>query len=331
MTDSTSDSSGYGAAFDRAVVCPVSELGVISFEGDEAASFLHGQLSSDVDALAPGRGQWSTYNSPKGRVLATLRLWRDAPTRFRALVAADLAPAIAKRLGMFVLRAKVKLRHDTDMVATGVGGGPRAADAIASSLGARATADSATSIAGATIVGLGERFVIVTSSERAGEHRHKLSAHADTAGEEVWPWLRVRSGVPLVTAATSDKFVPQMLNFDALGGVSFDKGCYPGQEVVARTRFLGQLKERLFALGANAPVPATGTRLFSHAFGDQPCGTVVNAAADPEGGCAFLAVVQIAAIDSDDVVLGALSGPRVEKLPLPYAVPAPEARARIRL
>jgi tRNA-modifying protein YgfZ len=330
MTDSTSDSSGYLATLDRAIVCRVSDLGVISFEGDEAASFLHAQLSSDVDALGPGRAQWSTYNSPKGRVLATLRLWRDAPTRFGALVGADLAPSIAKRLAMFVLRAKVRLRHDPDVVVFGVGG-PRAADAVASSLGVHPTADGTAAIDGGTVVGLGERFIIVTGSRNAGENRRRLDTHADNAGEDVWRSLRVRSGVPLVTPATSDKFVPQMLNFDAVGGVSFDKGCYPGQEVVARTRFLGQLKERLFALRADAPVPAAGTRLYSPAFGDQPCGTVVNAAAEPEGGCALLAVVQIAAMESDSVALGAVSGPRVDKLPLPYAVPAPETRARIRL
>jgi folate-binding protein YgfZ len=330
--------SSHRAAAQGAVACPASELGLLSIEGDDAPGFLHGQLSSDVSGLAPGRSHWSSYNSPKGRTLATLRVWRCAgtggPPRFGALVAADLAAPIAKRLAMFVLRSKVRISDDTGRFALFGVGGPRAAEAIATALGITPQADAALELAdgAATVVGLGDRFAIVTDITRAATTRALLDDHAVAADNDVWRGLGIRAGAPLVTAATSDRFVPQMLNLDALGAISFDKGCYPGQEIVARTRFLTQLKERLFALQVSAPEPPAGTRIFSPAFADQPCGTVINAAPDADGGAVILAVVQIAAVEHGVLSLDAPNGPRLAQRELPYALPAPEPpRARVRL
>ena len=126
----------------------------------------------------------------------------------------------------------------------------------------------------------------------------------------------------MVTAATSDQFVPQMLNWDALQGISFQKGCYPGQEIVARMRYLGRLKERLYRFHVTAPSePKPGERIYSEAFGPTPCGTVVNAAPAPDDGYALLAVVQIGAIDAGGLALGAKDGPPLARVELPYAVP----------
>ena len=132
----------------------------------------------------------------------------------------------------------------------------------------------------------------------------------------------IAAGVPKVTAATSDMFVPQALNWDLLGGVSFQKGCYTGQEIVARMQYLGRLKERLYAFRTHADEVKPAARLYSAAFGDQACGTVVNAAPDPAGGSALLAVAQREAADAGDVRLGALDGLPLSAQRLPYAVPA---------
>ena len=331
MSESPVHSSGYSAAVEAAIVSPASDLGVLSFEGDDSASFLHGQLSSDVEGLAPGRSQWSTYNGPKGRALATMRLWRDAGgSRYGALIGRDLAAPIAKRLSLYVLRSKVRIGYDVADVPIGVGG-PHAADAIESALDVRPLPDGAVHFEGGMVVGLGDRYAIVCEPPRRDDLLSTMRRHALGTDENVWRWLGIRSGVPIVGAATSDRFVPQMLNFDALDGISFDKGCYPGQEVVARTRFLGQLKERLHALQAPAPVPAPGTRIFSPAFGDQPCGTVVNAAPGPNGEAVMLAVIQIAAVQSGALALDATNGPALSSIQLPYATPQPERRARVRL
>jgi folate-binding protein YgfZ len=149
-----------------------------------------------------------------------------------------------------------------------------------------------------------------------------LARHARHGEGNAWRWHGIAAGVPLVTAATTDQFVAQALNWDALGGLDFRKGCYPGQEIVARTRYLGRLKERLFLFHVDAPAPAAGSRLYSPAFGEQACGTVVNAATAPDGGADLLAVVQLAAAESPGVALGAPDGPAPVPRPLPYALPA---------
>jgi len=150
-----------------------------------------------------------------------------------------------------------------------------------------------------------------------------LSAHATPAGAHVWSWLGVRAGVPTIAAATQDLFVAQTANWDELGGLDFRKGCYTGQEIVARTQHLGRLKERLFAFRSDAEPPASGTRLYGAPFGDQAAGTVVNSAPDPDGGSRFLAVAQIQAADTGAMTIGAPDGPAANREALPYDVPDP--------
>ena len=315
-------------ALDRtAIVCALPELGCLRFDGAEAAAFLQGQLSSDVKALRPGTLQRSTYNSPKGRVLASLVLWRDADETFAALVAADLAAAIARRLGLFVLRAKVKVRDaSAERVRLGVAG-PAARTAVQAALGSAPDPGSVAQVEGAAVLALADgRFLLDAEAARAEDLLATLSTQATRADSSLWRVAAIRAGVPLITAATSDQFVPQALNLDVLGAVSFQKGCYPGQEIVARTQYLGRLKERLYAFGIDAPPPPAGTRLYAATFGDQACGTVVDAAPlSDDARSEVLAVVQRAAAEGDALHLGALDGPVLSMLPLPYAVPEPAA------
>ena len=310
-------------------VCPLPQLGSLRFEGPDAATFLHGQLSSDLRELSPGRLQRSSYSSPKGRVLADLLLWR-APrddATIHALIGADLAPAIAKRLSMFVLRAKVRVGDVSAGSARFGVGGPGAAGAIDRALGAHPDPGAVASADGVVVIGLPDgRFVVEADVAHAQRVQDALAAHA--ARTDATPWIAadVRAGVPLVTTATSDQFVPQALNLDVLGAVSFQKGCYPGQEIVARTQYLGRLKERLYAFDADVPPPQAGTRLYAASFGDQPCGTVVSAAAVPgTTRSELLAVVQRAAVENDAVHLGAPDGPVLASIALPYALPEPAA------
>jgi folate-binding protein YgfZ len=313
--------------------CRLPHLGSLCFEGPDAPTFLQGQLSSDLGQLGPGRLQRSSYNSPKGRVLADLVLWRSAQDReaVHALVAADLAPATAKRLAMFVLRAKVRVTDATTArVRLGVGGADAPA-VVLRALGARPEHGSVVVHDDTALLGLPDgRVIVEVEVARADAVLKALAAHAETADPGAWLAADVRAGVPLVTAVTSDQFVPQALNLDVLGAVSFRKGCYPGQEIVARMQYLGRLKERLFAFGVDTPAPNPGTRLYAPTFGDQPCGTIVTAAPAAGDASRVLAVVQRAAVDAGDVHLGALDGPALSALPLPYDVPEPAApRGRI--
>lgn len=315
-----------------AVVAPVPGLGLLTFEGPDAAAFLHSQLSSDVIAMVPGSVGWSSYNSPKGRMLGSLLLWRRAPDAFAALVAQDLAEALARRLSMFVLRAKVVI---ADLSAAGqrfgvAGAGAR--DAIAAALGDAPAPAQGIAIAECLVIATPDGRQVVHAPEAlATTVGAQLAARAQAVPADHWDWLAIAAGVPLITRATQDRFIPQSANWDLVGGINFRKGCYPGQEIVARMQYLGRLKERLLAFHVAAPVPAPATPIFAATFGDQACGTVVNAAAAPGGGSDLLAVVQWAALDDAGLHLSTPDGPPLSPRALPYIVPPPVAPNRPKL
>jgi folate-binding protein YgfZ len=314
-------------ARDHAVACDVSPLALLAVTGLDAATFLHGQLSSDVTGLALDACQYTSYNSPGGRMLANFVLWRAGAgpaDGFRALVPADIAEPLRRRLAMFVLRARVSLSDLSPGFARLGIGGPGARDALAAAFGAVPAVFALARHGETEILGLpGLRYIVVTPQAASDAVAATLAAHTRRATFEAWQWLTIRAGVPVIGAAVQDRFVPQTANWDVLGGVNFQKGCYTGQEIVARTQYLGRLKERLFAFHAPSGHCAPGERLFSAAFAEQPCGTVVNAARAPEGGWDLLAVLQLAAAASGDVRLGAEQGPPLAALPLPYPVPPP--------
>jgi hypothetical protein len=316
------------AARDAAVVCDLGPLAALSVVGADAASFLQGQVTSDVQALAPGSLQLSAWCSPKGRVLANFIVRRIDAERFELLLHRLLLDSIRRRLSMFVLRSKVAIDDASDQtVRIGVGG-PAALECIAAAGPAPALYRSA-AIDSGTIAALpGSRFIAFVAPAEAPALWDRLTG-ARAAGFSCWRWLTIRAGVPMILPPTQDQFVPQMLNLDALGAISFEKGCYAGQEIVARTRYLGRLKERL-ALAHGDIVPAPGARLYAPAFGDQPCGTVINASAAPGGGGEFLFVAQMTAIAGGGLRLDTVDGPAVSLLPLPYALPEANApRGRI--
>ena len=310
------------------IVCAHTGWRLLEIAGDDALPFLHGQLSSDLQSLAAGGGQNWSYNSPKGRMLANGALWRAAGVTDRVLMllAADLAEAIRHRLSRFVLRAKVTVQDAGDRYALLGIAGLESAAAAREALGASVAPLTAVPFnGGATAFALADGRIVVACPLASAPIIHAaLARHAATAGADVWQLYGIVAGVPSITAATSDLFVPQAANWDVLGGISFQKGCYPGQEIVARMQYLGKLKERLFAFRTDAENVSAATRLYAPAFGEQACGTVVNAAPNPTGGTALLAVVQLDAVD--DVRLGALEGARLAQFPLPYAAPATPAR-----
>ncbi|HUH92979.1 MAG TPA: folate-binding protein [Casimicrobiaceae bacterium] len=315
-----------GAARDTAVLCDLAPCGVIAIEGPDAASFLQGQFTNDVTRLEAGASQRSAWCSPKGRVLANFLLRRASAERFELLLPGALVEPIAQRLRMYVLRAKVGVADASgETVRLGLGG-PAAAAGVAATIGGTPTVHRSITLDGASLVVLADnRFLLLASPEAAPALWNALAARARPAGFVCWEWLTVRAGVPVVTPATQELFLPQMLNLDALGAVAFDKGCYAGQEIVARAQYLGRLKERLALAHVDAAPPATGTRLYASAFGDQPCATVVGAAPAPGGGADLLAVAQISAL-GHSLRLEERDGPPAAQLPLPYPVPAARTR-----
>ena len=317
------------AARDAAVVCDLGRIASLEVSGSDAASFLQGQFTSDVAALADGALQLSAWCSPKGRVLASFTLRRIAADRFELLLPRLLLAPIQRRLTLFVLRSSVTIRDASEATLRIGIGGPAAARCLAAVVGAVPALHHATAIEGGAIAALpGARFIAIADPDQGPRLWESLDA-ARAAGFPCWRWLTIRAGIPVILPPTQDQFIPQMLNLDALGGVSFQKGCYSGQEIVARTQYLGRLKERL-ALAHAESTPSPGTRVFAPAFADQPCGTVINAAAAPGGGADLLLVAQTAALDGGELHVEAPDGPALTRLPLPYDLPLPVApRGRI--
>ena len=314
------------AARDGSIVAPISHLGVLEVTGSDACDFLHGQLSSDVASLAPWQLQASVYCSPKGRVLANSILWREAES-FGVLLSRDLVHAISKRLGIFVLRSKVSIADASSKYLMFGVAGPAAATSLSRAFGVVPdTPLSAARTESATLINMGgTRFLVLLEPQAASTMWSKLVIGLTAVGEDAWRWLDIRAGIPWISASTQDQFVPQMANLELIGAVNFHKGCYPGQEIVARTQYLGKLKRRLYRchVAIGAP-PEAATNLYCANLAGESCGTVVNAAPSPGGGCDLLAVMQVEAAQTSSVSpvrLGTIDGPRLEILELPYRIP----------
>lgn len=298
------------AARERTVLVPLTHLALIEATGEDAKSFLHGQLTSDINHLSTDQVQHSAWCTAKGRMQASFLIWRTGDA-YQLALAADLEAASLKRLQMFVMRAKVKLAALTDSLALIGVAGPQAAAALADAgLPCPAAPMTTASDDTARVIALdAQRFVIALQQSSASVVWQKLSAKARPAGLPVWRWLDIQAGFPLVTAATKEEFVPQMADFEKLGGVSFHKGCYPGQEIVARTQYLGKVKRHLFRVkGEQVLVP--GTDLHSPDNPDTASGMIVSGAPSPAGGYEALAVVQ--SNFADNLRLGSREGPKIE-------------------
>ena len=302
-------------------VCRLADRGVIRASGADAASFLQGQLTNDVASLDPGSARLAGFCSVKGRLQASFVVWRPAADEFLLSCPRDILAPTLKRLAMFVLRAKCRLSDASDELAV---------FAIA---GHAATA----MVDGVAVWQVRERGVttLLRLPDAAGVARAWLvaapGAEADVPAAaamsiETWRWLEVESGIVTVVAATVDRFVPQMVNFELVGGVDFQKGCYPGQEVVARSQYRGTTKRRTLLFDCDA-VPHAGQDVFASGHASEPVGTVANAARHPlHGGGSALVEVRLAAV-TDELRLGAADGPLLTRRELPYSVPLDAAVA----
>jgi tRNA-modifying protein YgfZ len=280
------------AARDTTAISPLVHLGLLECAGEDAKVFLHNQLTSDVNHLAPGSAQHSAWCTAKGRMQASFLLYRNGPD-YRALLSSDLLPTIKNGLQKYVLRSRVRI---DDLSGThefiGVSGSQAEAVLLGTGLPVPEKMLETAVFPKGTVIRLNNmRFAIVIASEAARELWNALAESSHPVGTQAWQWLDIQSGIPLITEATKEAFVPQMVNFDKIGGVSFHKGCYPGQEIVARAQYLGKVKRHLYRIHTDTSIVA-GTVLFSPESPDHLCGMVANAAPSPQGGFDALAVIQ---------------------------------------
>lgn len=299
------------------IVCDLSHFGLIGFDGDDSQTFLQGQTTNDVRQATRQQAQFGSLCTPKGRMSATFLLWRHGNDYFMELPA-ELRKSIQKHLGKFVMRAKVKMRDaDDEFVRLGVAG--EGAGAVLRALFDPLPQTPYAAIQGehGTLISLpGNRYEIVALLSQADALWQTLHPACIPVGAACWDWLAIRAGMPTILPATQDQFTPQMANVELLGGVSFTKGCYTGQEVVARTQHLGKVKRRLYLAHVVSDIsPQPGDELFG-----TEQGMIANAQAAPDGGFDVLAVIL-----TEDAVTGNIrwktaDGALLQFIPLPYAL-----------
>ncbi|KDB06748.1 folate-binding protein YgfZ [Burkholderia sp. lig30] len=307
---------------------PLTQFGVIDVAGADAATFLHTQLTNDVEHLDAASARLAGYCSPKGRLLASFLAWR-AGHDVRLLVSKDIQAAVQKRLSMFVLRAKAKLSDASDTLAVvGFAGDVRGVlsgifDALPDGVHVKVDGPAGALIRLPDAAGR-LRYLWIGPRAEVETRLAALDGKLPAVSPAVWDWLDVRAGEPRVTQPAVEQFVPQMVNFDVIGAVNFRKGCYPGQEIVARSQYRGTIKRRtaLAHVAGDTDTVRAGIEVFHSDDPGQPCGMIVNAAAAPAGGVDVLVEIKLAALESGGVHLGAADGPALAFVPLPYALPA---------
>jgi folate-binding protein YgfZ len=335
MTSALETATGLGAFrspradLDRAVREPViarlSDLGCIRVAGADAVAFLQSQLTNDVAGLGADALQLTGYCTPKGRLLATFQQWRDGDDILLQLPREILVPVL-KRLSMFVLRAKAKLTDATAEVECWALLGPGSDDVLRSAdIAVPTTPWNATrrdGLLAARLLPAGmDRTLLVA---RPGALPTAL-ARLPQVVAGTWWWSEISAAVPTVFAATQEKFVPQMVNLEVLGGVNFRKGCYPGQEVVARSQYLGKLRRRMRVAHAEVAEPPAAGSDVCHSSDAQPVGTIVMSAAAPGGGVDVLVEVPVERLDAGSLHIGSSAGPRLVVRELPYVLFDPTA------
>lgn len=310
------------AAQNGSILTDLSHLSVIQFAGEDSEAFLQGQLSCDVKQATLAQARLGSYCTPKGRMLATFLLWRSEEGFFMQLPA-PLREAIQKRLTMYVMRSKVKVSDASEhLIRLGIAG--EAVTAALTELGGMVPQDDyAVARCGqVTAIRLpGQRFELLVAPEDAATVWQTLSKHCTPVGSGRWEWLEIQAGIPMVTVGTQEQFVPQMANMELIGGVSFTKGCYPGQEIVARSQYLGKVKRRMYRAHLQSDaMPQPGDVLFGQGPSEQSGGMVVNVQPAPDGGFDLLAVILNASIESGAVHWKTPDGPVLKLQDLPYAV-----------
>jgi folate-binding protein YgfZ len=310
-------------------VCLLADMGLISARGADALSFLHNQLTNDVEHLPESDARWFGYCSPKGRLLGAMLGWREADG-LQLLLPRPQTEPVRRRLSMFVLRAKARLEDASEgMRLLGIGGSAGtqalAALGLAPPGPMQVARRDALTVVGLPAVALRpgdapvQRWVLALPADSLDAVWQALGETLAPVASTTWRWIEVRSGVPRIVAGAVEQFVPQMVNLELVGGVSFTKGCYPGQEVVARSQYLGKLRRRMFLARTSGAIPDPGTDVLP-AAGGEPVGQVVVAAPAPDGGVDLLFEARTdALVEARPCVNGA----PLSLQPLPYAVPAP--------
>ncbi len=308
---------------DSMIACDLNHYGLLKISGADATLFLQGQFSNDVGVLDGKNSQLSSYNSPKGRMLASFRLFKLRNDYFMRLPL-DTLEKTQKRLSMYIMRSKVTLSNESAAyIGMGLSGPKIHALLTAAEFSPPKESNGMSVINEIIILSVADnstRYEVYGSVERLNflieKIKDKLSFHNNNS----WRYLDILAGIPNIYASTMEEFVPQMINYALIDGVSFNKGCYPGQEIVARMHYLGNLKKRMYLCHIETDQAINANdEIFEHDSGkNQSVGQVVDVVPSSTQGLDALCVLQIASADNAKLSIKATNGPRVVLRDLPY-------------
>jgi folate-binding protein YgfZ len=329
----TTDTNGvtvFGSASDEVAqlqvkpqIISLDHLGVARVSGEDAENFLQGQLTNDIALLKEQKVQISGYCNPKGRMLAQFIIMPEAEG-YLLLLPRSIYDKTINRLKMFILRSKVEITDLRDDYACIGVAGRNIKDLLQSSMSELPEQEFALvttpDYMACRMPGTISRYLLVARVQKAIEIWNQLATDISRAGPTAWHWLDIHAGLPVILPETIEEFVPQSLNLELIGGVSFKKGCYTGQEIVARMHYLGKPKRRMFHLqqdDGTPPVPGTG--IYEAGSDDQTVGQVVNVAPAPDGGFDLLAELKLSHYQKTSLHIGAADGPLLKLASLPYS------------
>lgn len=304
------------------VLTSLSHLGLLEISGDDAITFLQGQVTNDVKKLNGSNSQYAGYCTPKGRLLGLFLAFAHADHLHLQMPLSILEP-IMKRLRMYVMRSKVVITNKSaDILCFGIAG-PNAESTLLSLFSQVPTLPhQLITLEDATLLrltGINPRYQVFTNIANAERIWNTLSNTCNKVGKSVWDYLEIQAGIPEIVPATQEAFVPQMVNLDSLDGINFKKGCYTGQEIVARTHYLGKVKRRTQLAHINTEgIPQAGDtiQVVGH---EEAIGQIVRAAPAPNGGVDALIEIRLENLDSTDE-FPVWKGKKLEFKALPYAL-----------
>ncbi len=307
---------------ENTVICDLSQYSTVVVAGEDAATFMQGQFTNDVNLVTENNSQLSAFCNNKGRMIANFRLFKHQNNYFINLHSSLVETAI-NHLQNYILRSQVVLQDVSEqLIHLGICGEQAATllstyvDTISDEIDSVSFNEQYIFIRAA---GETPRYEIFCDIEHARQLWHDLSQQIKAVNSSSWDYLNIQAGIPCIDINTSETFVPQMANMELINGVSFNKGCFTGQEIVARMHYLGKLKKRCFKIHiATDTAPLAGDKLFAeNARAGQNTGEIIMAAKNPESGYDALAVIQIADTESG-LFLNDADGPVVTVKTLPY-------------
>jgi len=309
------------SAANSTVLADLSHLGLLQIDGEDRVAFLQGQLTNDVKLLNGSNSHYAGYCTPKGRMLAMFLVFAHHE-HLHLQVNRQLMEPIMKRLKMYVLRSKVTITDVSDSIVRLGLSGKDAEQILLNRFGqAPQTAHEFLSLEEASIIrlpGKRPRYEIFVAAENAEQLWTALGQQAQPVGADCWDWLEIEACIPDIEPATQEAFVPQMINLDALGGINFKKGCYTGQEIVARTHYLGKVKRRTLPVHIPAGEDAlAGSQVF-RSGSEEAVGMLVRVAPSPAGGMDALAELRLEALENAELCLNKAAVKPLQLLQLPY-------------